>query len=94
MMCSDGKFPVDFQVPKTVESVKILDNAQLDRILQEYKLPFDARSVLAATSFNGRSVGESMSSSRLRQAKLQILFEHLGANRIIEQERLRRGGLM
>jgi hypothetical protein len=26
MMCSDGKFPVDFQVPKTVEAVKLLDS--------------------------------------------------------------------
>jgi hypothetical protein len=78
-------------VPTDAEPVK---DTQLDRILQEYKLPFDTRSVAAAASFNGRGVGESTSSSRLRQAKLQILFEHLGANRIIDQERLKRSGLM
>jgi hypothetical protein len=85
------KNPKGVYIPTDEETTK---DTQLDRILQEYKLPFDIRSVLAATASNVRSVGEPMNSSRLRQAKLQILFEHLGANRIIEQERLKRSGLM
>ncbi|KAK2877061.1 hypothetical protein FQN49_001445 [Arthroderma sp. PD_2] len=91
MMCFDGRFPTDFRSPKTVESVKLLDVTQLDRILQEYKLPYDTRSIMSSTSSNLlRDSRDSISSSRLRQAKLQILFEHLGASRIVEQERQKR----
>lgn len=64
---------------------------QLDRILQEYKLPYDTRSIINSTNSNLLRDGrDSISSSRLRQAKLQILFEHLGASRIVEQERQKR----
>ncbi|KAM5443447.1 hypothetical protein MferCBS31731_001220 [Microsporum ferrugineum] len=64
---------------------------QLDRILQEYKLPYDTRSIMSTLSSNLLRDGrDSISSSRLRQAKLQILFEHLGASRIVEQERQKR----
>ncbi|OAL74253.1 hypothetical protein A7D00_2285 [Trichophyton violaceum] len=91
MMCFDGRFPTDFRSPKTVESVKLLDVTQLDRILQEYKLPYDTRSIINSTNSNLLRDGrDSISSSRLRQAKLQILFEHLGASRIVEQERQKR----
>ncbi|KAI9815267.1 MAG: hypothetical protein M1827_002747 [Pycnora praestabilis] len=42
-MCTDGRYPQDFQLPKTVEEVKVLDGSQLDRILQAYRLPLDLR---------------------------------------------------
>ncbi|EFQ99646.1 hypothetical protein MGYG_02659 [Nannizzia gypsea CBS 118893] len=91
MMCFDGRFPTDFRSPKTVESVKLLDVTQLDRILHEYQLPYDTRSIINSTNSNLlRDSRDMISSSRLRQAKLQILFEHLGASRIVEQERQKR----
>lgn len=109
MMCIDGKFPADFQTPKSLETVKLIDgmtwrskqiyitimlraksvwlDTQLDRILREYGLPYSARSVLSTVEI--RDHRDSISSSRLRQAKLQILFEHLGASRIVEMEKER-----
>ncbi|KAK2767782.1 hypothetical protein FQN54_003941 [Arachnomyces sp. PD_36] len=107
MMCPDGRFPVDFQIPRTVESVKLFDNTQLDRILQAYRLPFENRVLLALSSSHhqhsphhhhssrggsggGSRDGGDISSSRMRQIKLQVLFEHLGAVRIVEHEKLKR----
>ncbi|KAK2732948.1 hypothetical protein FQN57_002433 [Myotisia sp. PD_48] len=92
MMCSHGEPPEDFNCPKTVESVKLLGDSQLDRILQQYKLPYDSRSVLESTSSSGlfREGRESITPSRIRQAKIQILFEHLGVTRIVEHERKNR----
>lgn len=66
--------------------IATFSDAQLDRILQAYRLPLDLRSV--HTSTNPR---ESLSSSRVRQGKLNILLEFLGAARILEHDRLKRG---
>lgn len=63
---------------------KLVDS-QLDRILQGYKLPYDSRSVLTSL----RMPGEALTSSRMRQAKLQILYEYIGAMRIVEYERMK-----
>ncbi|EQL36240.1 hypothetical protein BDFG_02210 [Blastomyces dermatitidis ATCC 26199] len=93
MMCVDGRFPADFQVPRTVEGVLLLDNTQLDRILQDYKLYTDARSLLLTLPPRHRStlVNARCSSSRFRQAKLHILLEYLGAVRIVEDRSNRAG---
>ncbi|PGH18048.1 hypothetical protein AJ79_00674 [Helicocarpus griseus UAMH5409] len=93
MMCADGRFPVDFQVPRTVEGVMLLDNTQLDRILSEYKLHFDTRSLLVSLPprFRSSLVNTMSPISRFRQAKLQLLLEYLGASRIVE-DRARRVG--
>ncbi|KAL2363575.1 hypothetical protein RJZ56_003502 [Blastomyces dermatitidis] len=93
MMCADGRFPADFQVPRTVEGVLLLDNTQLDRILQDYKLYTDARSLLLTLPPRHRStlVNARCSSSRFRQAKLHILLEYLGAVRIVEDRSNRAG---
>ena len=95
MMSGTGRYPEDFNVPKTVETVKLFDSksqlnietlfqfsysvdTQLDRILQFYGLPYDKTALLAYrrdTAGGGRQV---------RQEKLQVLFEYLGATRIVE----------
>ncbi|KAK2786839.1 hypothetical protein FQN51_003484 [Onygenales sp. PD_10] len=86
MMRADGKFPADFRMPKTVESIWLLDTTQLDRILQEYKLPFETRTLLASLPSSARHALGTLgsSSTRFRAAKLHILFEHLGAIRIVD----------
>ncbi|PGH35176.1 hypothetical protein GX50_01988 [[Emmonsia] crescens] len=91
MMCVDGRFPADFQGPRTVEGVLLLDNTQLDRILQEYKIYSDARSLLVSLPLCLRSTNTMRSTSRLRQAKLHILLEYLGAVRIVEDRSKRAG---
>ncbi|KAK2809813.1 hypothetical protein FQN50_003453 [Emmonsiellopsis sp. PD_5] len=89
MMCADGKFPADFRMPKTLQSIRLLDTTQLDRILQEYKLPFETRTLLASLPSSARHALGTLgsSSARFRQAKLHILFEHLGAIRIVDGNR-------
>ncbi|PGH04019.1 hypothetical protein GX51_03689 [Blastomyces parvus] len=93
MMCADGRFPADFQVPVTVEGVLLLDNTQLDRILQDYKLYSDARSLLLTLPprYRNTLVNARCSTSRFRQAKLHILLEYLGAVRIVEDRSKRAG---
>ncbi|EEP82555.1 predicted protein [Uncinocarpus reesii 1704] len=86
MMCMNGRFPVDFRTPKTLEEIKLLESTQIDRILQEYKIPHDTRSLLNILASSGVRVNsDNVSSGRLRQAKLQLLFEHLGATRVVEE---------
>ncbi|KAJ9193758.1 hypothetical protein DTO164E3_7687 [Paecilomyces variotii] len=82
MMCSDGRFPPDFQVPKTLESMRLLDNTQLDRILLSYHLPLSVREILTFRGASPRDVPPS----RIKHAKLQILLEHLGAHRLMAHE--------
>ncbi|KAI9793478.1 MAG: hypothetical protein M1835_007197 [Candelina submexicana] len=81
-ICSDGRYPPDFQLPKTVEEVRVLDGSQLDRILQAYRLPLDLRSAHRSR--------ESLSTMRAQEAKLQVLWEFLGATRIAEHQKLKR----
>ncbi|KAA6408046.1 MAG: hypothetical protein FRX48_08397 [Lasallia pustulata] len=64
----DGTYPADFRYPKRVDSVKILDNSQLDRIMQAYNLPHDR------TSLQGAANLEPVSSTRARIAKLHISY--------------------
>lgn len=119
-ICEDGRYPSEFNIPKTVETIRLFDSkpfqpipstivpfpilhlnlttsplttsaitdSQLDRILQCYRLPLDIRPV------NGGNMHsrEVVSSSRLRQAKVLTLLEYLGAWKIVEYERLKRGG--
>ncbi|WEW55136.1 hypothetical protein PRK78_000564 [Emydomyces testavorans] len=93
MMCADGRFPVDFRTPKTIEEIKLLDSTQIDGILQDYKIPYDTRSLLNILASSGTRVhADNMSSSRLRQAKLQLRFEHLGATRVVEEGGFKRSG--
>ncbi|KAI4253755.1 MAG: hypothetical protein LQ352_003502 [Teloschistes flavicans] len=83
LRCDDGTYPADFQFPKTVEAMKILDNSQLDRIMQAYRLPLDLQSI----SSSGRYARDTTSSSRVRQAKLYNLWEFLGAYQLLEFEK-------
>ncbi|KAL8826518.1 MAG: hypothetical protein Q9191_003756 [Dirinaria sp. TL-2023a] len=85
-MCDDGSFPVDFRTPKTVETMRVLDNSQLDRIMQSYRLPLDLRSI---TTFSSRETTHS--STRVRQAKLHSLWEYLGAHKLLEYDKMRKG---
>ncbi|EER26448.1 hypothetical protein D8B26_003173 [Coccidioides posadasii str. Silveira] len=91
MMHTDGRFPVDFQTPKTIEEIKLLDSTQIDRILQDYKIPHDMRSLLNILASSGIHAG-IVSSGRLRRAKLQLLFEHLGATRVVEEGGFKKSG--
>ncbi|KAI4166160.1 MAG: hypothetical protein LQ342_000046 [Letrouitia transgressa] len=45
MKGKDGEYPVDFRHPKTVDTMRVLDNSQLDRIMQAYCLPLDLRPI-------------------------------------------------
>ncbi|MCJ1242084.1 hypothetical protein MMC14_010091 [Varicellaria rhodocarpa] len=122
-LCDDGRYPSDFNLPKTVEVMKILDNSQLDRILQSYRLPqipttYHPSSSSSSSSHHhlhpsssshahsssssalycrdhrgggGDTAVVVSSSSRARMAKLFALWEFLGAWRLVEGERLRRG---
>ncbi|KAK5156810.1 hypothetical protein LTR04_005577 [Oleoguttula sp. CCFEE 6159] len=83
-MCRDGRFPVDFRMPKTVEEVKVMDPSKLDRILQAYGLPADLRS-LNLTSRDG------VSTKRAQSAKLTTLYDSLGARSLAEHERRKLG---
>ncbi|KAL8639751.1 MAG: hypothetical protein Q9228_003247 [Teloschistes exilis] len=83
LRCDDGTYPADFQFPKTVEAMKILDNSQLDRIMQAYRLPLDLQSF----NSSGRYARDATSSSRVRQAKLYNLWEFLGAYQLLEFEK-------
>lgn len=62
-------------------------DSQLDRVMQAYRLPLDIR------PFNGGSLHarEHLSSTRCQQAKLLTLFEYLGAWKLVEFERAKRG---
>ena len=62
-------------------------DSQLDRIMQAYRLPLDLRSV----NPSGQYTRESISSTRVRQGKLHMLLEYLGAYRLLEHEKLKRG---
>ncbi|KAL8670291.1 MAG: hypothetical protein Q9168_005161 [Polycauliona sp. 1 TL-2023] len=61
MKCEDGSFPPDYDISKTVEAMKVLDNSQLDRIMQAYRLPLDLRPVHTG----GQQSRDSSSSSRI-----------------------------
>ncbi|KAI4214351.1 MAG: hypothetical protein LQ351_003104 [Letrouitia transgressa] len=87
MRGKDGEYPADFRHPKTVDTMRVLDNSQLDRIMQVYCLPLDLRPI----NPTGSHTRESTSSSRVRQAKLQNLLEYLGAYQLLEFEKLKRG---
>lgn len=137
-MNEEGRYPSDFNLPRTVEYMKVLDSrftpgflspiqgpsrsetwkhvsnpshtltcrlphpdSQLDRIMLSYRLPLDLRGVPTASSSSGRispygsgssSRDAPISSSRVRQAKLHALWEFLGCWKLVEHERLRRGG--
>ncbi|KAL8697921.1 MAG: hypothetical protein Q9201_006854 [Fulgogasparrea decipioides] len=84
LRCDDGSFPTDFKSAKTVEAMKVLDNSQLDRIMQAYRLPLDLRSI----NSNGHHARDATSSSRVRQAKLLNLWEFLGAYHLLEYENM------
>ncbi|CAL8578155.1 hypothetical protein XPA_003957 [Xanthoria parietina] len=84
MKCEDGSYPPDYKHAKTVETMKVLDNSQLDRIMQAYRLPLDLRPV----HLNGHQSRDSTSSSRVRQKKLHLLWEYLGAYNLLEYERV------
>ena len=64
-------------------------DSQLDRIMQAYRLPLDLRSV----NPSGQYTRESISSTRVRQGKLHMLLEYLGAYRLLEHEKLKRGAV-
>ena len=66
-------------------------DSQLDRILREYRLPYDWRSLLGLSKADPRMVGEVLTPSKLRHAKVRILFEYLGAMRVMDEDRMRRG---
>lgn len=83
MRCDDGSFPADFKSAKTVGVMKTLDNSQLDRIMQAYRIPPD----LAPVNSAGHHAREAVSSTRVRQNKLQNLLEFLGAYQLLEFER-------
>ena len=60
-------------------------DSQLDRIMQAYNLPHDRTSLQGAASL------EPVSSTRARIAKLHILLDFLGAYKLTEHDRLKRG---
>ena len=77
-------------------------DAQLDRIMQSYRLPLDLRTVppSSSSSSSGRLSPyysnrdrdtPIISSSRARQVKLCSLWEFLGCWKLVEHERLKRG---
>ncbi|KAL9602342.1 MAG: hypothetical protein Q9219_001908 [cf. Caloplaca sp. 3 TL-2023] len=84
LRCEDGSFPSDFKSAKTTAVMKTLDNSQLDRIMQAYRLPID----LPAINTSGHHARDSLSSTRVRQGKLYNLLEFLGAYHLLEYERL------
>ncbi|KAI9791768.1 MAG: hypothetical protein M1816_003578 [Peltula sp. TS41687] len=100
MMTRDGRYPPDFQQPKTVEAFKLMDGTQLDRILQAYLLPLDLRAAIKHHHHHHPSSRSSLTSSSssssiitvndARAAKLQVLYEYLGATRLLEYEKLKR----
>ena len=55
--------------------------------MQAYRLPLDLRSIHPA----GQYTRESISSTRVRQGKLYVLLEYLGAYKLLEHEKLKRG---
>lgn len=55
--------------------------------MQAYRLPLDLRSI----NPSGQYTRESISSTRVRQGKLNTLLEYLGAYKVLEHERLKRG---
>ncbi|KAL9003596.1 MAG: hypothetical protein Q9188_003547 [Gyalolechia gomerana] len=79
----DGNFPADFKSPKTVGVMRTLDNSQLDRIMQAYRLPLDLHPINPV----GHQARDATSSTRVRQAKLHSLLEFLGAFHLLEFER-------
>ncbi|KAL8742015.1 MAG: hypothetical protein Q9184_008315 [Pyrenodesmia sp. 2 TL-2023] len=84
LRCDDGSYPADFRSAKTVSAMRVLDNSQLDRIMQAYRLPLDLSS-------NAHHTRDSTSSSRVRQAKLFSLWEYLGAYHLLEYETFTKG---
>ncbi|KAL8837590.1 MAG: hypothetical protein Q9170_002467 [Blastenia crenularia] len=80
MRCDDGTLPPDFKSAKTMIAMRTLDNSQLDRIMQAYRLPLD----LPGINTIGHHARDSTSSTRVRQAKLQCLLEYLGTYQLIE----------
>ncbi|MCJ1386645.1 hypothetical protein MMC17_009771 [Xylographa soralifera] len=87
-ICEDGRYPGDFNIPKTVETIRLLEGSSLDRIFQAYRLPVDIRPLGSGNPH----MRDGISSARLRQAKVLALFEYLGAWKIVEHERLKRTG--
>jgi hypothetical protein len=86
-MCSDGRFPPDFQSAKTVEEVKVIDPTTLDRILRSYGLPTDLRSLQLSSR-------DSPSTRIALEAKLCTLFDFLGAAQISDRQRRKRGAAL
>ncbi|KAI9734509.1 MAG: hypothetical protein M1834_002109 [Cirrosporium novae-zelandiae] len=97
MMCKDGSFPADFKTPRTVEDFKLLDSetlgsridslilirvaTQLDRILQSYRLPYDARALMGLHPRDSPPSGD-----HLRKHKLWVLYDFLGAGRLVDPQ--------
>jgi len=132
-MCEDGRYPSDFQTPKTVQAMRVLDSkslymylaalarktiytfavsnslptapsrplhfsylpnltqtvlpdTQLDRILLAYGLQTDHNAL--------RRYGSSEmthSSTRVRNIRLHTLWENLGAYKLVEYDKMKKG---
>ena len=87
MMTPDGRYPADFSLARTLDSFRSLESTALDRILAAYRLPLDLRGVLGKAATRG---GAGPSAGDARVAKVLVLYEYLGAVRLLEYERLRR----
>ncbi|MCJ1473795.1 hypothetical protein MMC13_002446 [Lambiella insularis] len=85
-LCEDGRYPPDFNIPKTVETIRLLDSSQLERIFQAYRLPVDVRPLHGGSLY----ARDGVSSTKLRTLRVMALFEYLGAWKIVEYEKLRR----
>ncbi len=132
-MCEDGRYPSDFQTPKTVQAMRVLDSkspehvprsschedqlhfvvshslpsapscrllmqyssnltktvltdTQLDRILLAYGLQTDHNAL--------RRYGSSEmthSSTRVRNIRLHTLWESLGAYKLVDYDKMKKG---
>ncbi|KAI4184879.1 MAG: hypothetical protein L6R41_004459 [Letrouitia leprolyta] len=58
MRSEDGTFPADFKSAKTVGVMKTLDNSQLDRIMQSYRIPTDLPPINSAGHHAREATGE------------------------------------
>jgi hypothetical protein len=77
-VCLDGRYPLDFSTPVTLSDLMRFSESQLDRLLEEYEVPFHGQ-------FGYGSRGhefDSASNSGSLTHKMASLLDFLGAHQL------------
>ena len=95
MMTIDGRYPIDFNVPRRLEDLLHMSLSQVDRIMMAYELDSSDSRYHRGGRLDSWSDDYGCGSSKIeRLLSLLVLFEFLGAHQLADcLRRSGRGGL-